>query len=125
MGVRQWAPRLTSLAPGGALLFGSGRQRASDVFAGGGQLFIDDSTDHFNNVLPVGEVELGLKFNRSIGSARAFGQVAVVGQEWFGTGNASRSVNVNSFGVPAGGGGAVVDTDLGILGVAFRLGLNY
>lgn len=108
----------------GALLFGSAKQNATDIFTGGGATFADSSADRRNSVLPVGELELGLELGRNIGSSHAFGQIALVGQEWWGAGSASRGINTNIFGVPIPGGSSV-DSDLGFLGVSFRLGLNY
>ena len=109
----------------GALLFGSAKQTATDIFISGAGTFIDDAADHRDRVLPVGELEVGVEFGRSVGSSRVFGQVALVGQEWWGAGSASRSVQVNTLGVPTPGQGAIVDSDVGFLGLAFRLGVNY
>ncbi len=109
----------------GAILFGSGKQSATDIFTGAGGTFVDDSGDQRTSVRPVGELELGLEFGRNIRSSHAFGQVALVGQEWWGAGSASRAINTNTFGTPTPGGGAIVDSDLGFLGVVFRLGVNY
>jgi hypothetical protein len=108
----------------GAVLYGSGKQQANDIFASGGSVFVDSSRDRRSPVLPVGELELGLEYGRNIGSAHAFGQFALVGQQWWGAGNASRSSYVTGFGVPAPGG-SPIDNDLGLLGFSFRLGLNY
>jgi hypothetical protein len=104
----------------GAVLFGTSRQTATDIFSNGTETFRDSSSDERNSVLPVGEVELGLEAR----SAHAFVQVAVVGQQWWGAGNASRSATTSTFGV-ANPGGASVDGDLGFLGLTVRLGLNF
>lgn len=109
----------------GSILFGDARQHVRDIFVNGAGTFFDDASNRRNDILPVGELELGLEFSRAVGGARAFGQVAAVAQQWWGAGSASRAVNLDSFGVPVHGGGTVVDSDLGFFGVAFRLGLNY
>jgi hypothetical protein len=109
----------------GAILFGSARQTAFDAFVSGDGSFIDDATERRNPVVPVGELELGLEYGRCIGSSRVFSQVALVGQQWWGIGSASRAVNTNSFGVPNPGGGSIVDSDLGLLGLAFRTGVSF
>jgi hypothetical protein len=108
----------------GAVLFGSAKQNATDIFISEDGTFADSSTDTRNSVLSVVDLELGLEFGRNVGSSHVFGQVALVGQEWWGAGSASRAVNVNSFGVPSQGG-AIVDTNLGFVGVVFRVGVNY
>lgn len=81
--------------------------------------------DHRNPAIAIGEVELGIAYGRNLGWSRLFGQVALVGQEWFGAGGASRSsVNV----LPGGGfnGAAYTgDSNLAFLGLSIRLGVNY
>jgi hypothetical protein len=83
------------------------------------------AADHRDRGLPIGELELGLEYGRALGGSRLFGQVALVGQDWFGAGGASRSsVNV----APGGafvGAAYVGDSDISFLGVSFRLGLDY
>lgn len=109
----------------GAILFGSARQTAFDVFSSNDGTFVDEATERRNPVVPVGELEMGLEYGRQFGSSRVFSQVALVGQQWWGVGSASRAVNTNSFGVPNPGGGAIVDSDLGFLGMAFRMGVSF
>lgn len=75
-------------------------------------------------MLPVGELELGLEFGRSMGSSRVFGQIALVGQQWWGAGSASRGSVVYSLGVPTSSN-TVADSDLGFFGLACRLGVNF
>src|SRR5262249_54353864 len=83
----------------GAILFGSATQNALDHFIGFGTTQFTPAQDHRDRTLPVGEVELGLEYGRNMGSTRAIAQVALVGQEWWGAGNASRSTQANSFGI--------------------------
>jgi len=105
----------------GALLFGSAHQTAfgTNVIDGGNV----NASDSHDRVMPVGELELGLEYSQRIGNARIFGQMALVGQDWLGAGNASRSNTFNFAGVPDGG--TTTDSDLGFFGLAFRLGVNY
>jgi hypothetical protein len=110
----------------GAVLFGSAKQNALFI---ANALRNDDASpsgavDHRSRVLPVAELEIGVEYRQNVGMSQFFGQIALVGQDWFGAGNASRSAN-HAFpgGFPVGG--AAVDSDLGFLGLGFRVGLNY
>jgi hypothetical protein len=108
----------------GALLFGSAKQNALDTFTGGADpAEITTAQDHRTRVLPVCELELGVEYKRNMDWVQAFGQLALVGQNWFGAGNASRSTQANAFGLPFGG--SIVDNDLGFFGFAMRLGVDY
>ncbi len=102
----------------GSILFGTETQAAF--------LFSQTSSasDHEDRAILTGELELGLEYSKRVCSTRLFGQVALVGQDWNGAGNASRaSISV----MPGGafGLGAVVDSNIDFLGVVFRLGVNY
>jgi len=103
----------------GSLLFGSSEQNA--VLASQNS----SGRDHHNRALLIGELEVGVEYSRTVGESRFFGQVALVGQNWFGAGSASRS-SINT--VPGGnfvGVGYVEDSDIGFLGIALRMGMNY
>ena len=103
----------------GSVVFGSARQRAE----------VPDlnsiATDHRNRGLPIAELELGLEYARTIGAGRVFGQVGFVGQDWFGAGGASRSSLNVAPGGAVNGAAYVGDSDISLLGVSFRLGLDY
>lgn len=108
----------------GALLFGSAKQTASLLVTYTSEP--DENilaTDHRDRVLPVAEVEVGVEAGRRVGNSRVFGQIALVGQEWWGAGSASRDYSTTFFGVPFGS--ASGDSDFGFFGAAFRLGVNY
>jgi Legionella pneumophila major outer membrane protein precursor len=111
----------------GALLFGSAKQSAFANNAASG--FVGDeeaaltATDHHDRVMPVGELEIGVEYARDIGNMRVFGQLALVGQDWVGAGNASHSNSVSLEGIPVLG--ATADSDIGFFGLAFRIGVNY
>ncbi|MBY0523269.1 MAG: hypothetical protein K2R98_07715 [Gemmataceae bacterium] len=103
----------------GSIIFGSGHQTAT----------IPDrnlvAQDHRNIGMPVAEAELGVEYSRSMGTSRFFGQLALVGQEWFGAGSASRS---STDVIPGGAfstSSYVGDSDIAFLGLLIRLGVNY
>lgn len=107
-----------------ALLFGTAKQTAANVFSGFGENAVDVAHDRRDRVLPMAELELGLECCCGIGATRLFGQIGLIAQEWWGAGNASRSTQVNRFGAPTGSG-SIVDSDLGFIGTTLRLGLHY
>lgn len=103
----------------GSILFGSGHQKAA----------IPDrnveAQDHRDLGMPVGEAELGLAYGRNVGASHFFGQIALVGQEWFGAGSASRS---STDVIPGGAfstSSFVGDSDIAFLGLVIRLDVNY
>jgi hypothetical protein len=103
----------------GSVVFGTANQDASIPEEN------VSNADHHNRGVAIGELELGLEYDHQVGHARLFGQIAFVGQDWFGAGNASRSTMHI---VPGGnfvGGGYSVDSDIDLLGVCFRIGVNY
>jgi hypothetical protein len=103
----------------GAILFGGGHQRAIIPTRN------VQAQDHRDIGMPVGEAEVGLEYSRNVGAAHFFGQIGLVGQEWFGAGSASRSsidvIPSGTFSSSAYSG----DSDLAFLGLVIRLGLNY
>lgn len=103
----------------GSLLFGSANQNS---FIPVSQ---NQGADHRNRVLPVGELELGLEYGRTVGQSRLFGQIALVGQDWFGAGSSSRSTIQSTPGNDVTGGGYSTDSDLAFFGLSVRLGMNY
>lgn len=113
----------------GSVLFGSAKQQASittnPIDIGGGDLLLvtAQANDHRNRTMVAAELELGAEVSRNVGLGRAFGQVALVGQNWFGAGSASRSAPTSLEGINIGG--ATADSDIGLFGFVFRVGLNY
>lgn len=112
----------------GSLVFGTAQQNAS---FGGQELRNNDpnpqfATDHHSRALPITELEVGMEYGRSVGTSWIFGQIALVGQEWFGAGGSSRSTptTVASTLRPVLGGTAV-DSNISFLGLSLRLGLDY
>jgi hypothetical protein len=101
----------------GALLFGCTHQHASRLtvqsgMESGGMPFnttsFSDSDSCRSSVLPVAEIEVGAQYDRAFGLLHPFVRTGLVGQSWFGAGNAS------------GSGGT-----LGLLGLTVTAGLNY
>lgn len=79
---------------------------------------------HHDQVVASEELEVGLEAHMRVKSLTVFGQVAMVGQEWYGAGNASRS----AFSQPPTGApvfGTDISSNLGFFGLAVRLGVNY
>ncbi len=110
----------------GSVVFGSAQQNA---LFGGTVLRNTDAnpqfaSEHRGRALPACELELGVEYGRTVGRSRLFGQVLLVGHDWLGAGNASRSAQT-SFREGAPIGGADDDSDIGFFGVAFRVGVHY
>lgn len=117
-----------SLGDSGFCLYGGGR--ASIPFGSAQQsAAMPDrnvaAQEHRNIGLAVAEAELGLEYGQTLGTGRFFGQIALVGQEWFGAGSASRS---STDVIPGGAfstSSYVGDSDIAFLGLLIRLGVNY
>jgi hypothetical protein len=101
------------------LLFGNATQNAF-----GGDELRGSQESHQHGLVAVEELELGLEYGRTVGQSRFVGQVALVGQEWFGAGNATRSTRA---GPPTTipNFSAEDNSTFGFLGVSFRLGVTY
>lgn len=118
---------LFSLARG-SLVFGSAQQDAS---FGGQELRNDDpnpqvASEHRDRALPIAELEAGVEYGQTVGRSWLFGQVALVGQEWFGAGSASRSTMLTPrTTLRPVLGGASLDSNIAFLGLSFRIGVNY
>jgi hypothetical protein len=97
----------------GAILFGRTAEIQTAVNNGAAQQFTRDET----RVLPVGELELGLEYERSAGRAKVFVQAGFVGQIWWGGGNAS---NLDALGTSS-----AAHSDFGFVGLALRAGVRY
>jgi hypothetical protein len=102
-----------------SLLFGTGKIQSyessrTDVIGSGGVkakpvaytnlLFLNDGTER-DDLLPVGEVEVGGQWARRLGRVGVFVRVGLVGQAWWGAGNAtSENGNLGLFGMTLAGG---------------------
>lgn len=71
----------------------------------------------YTDVLPVGELEAGLEYQRDLGTAKIFVQTGFAGQIWWGGGNASNleSASFNS----------ARDSNFGFVGLVVRAGVRY
>jgi hypothetical protein len=107
----------------GSLLFGSaqhrvGRQTVSSTT--GLVTAFDESAAFQASVMPVGELEFGAAYRRDLGRADILVEIGLVGQTWLGAGNASNSSILNNGAFNADNTG-----NLGLIGMAFRFGLNF
>jgi hypothetical protein len=97
----------------GAILFGNEDESYTAVNNG----VLQGYTHSHNEVLPVGEMELGVEYQRNVGRAKAFVQAGFTGQVWWGGGNAS---NLDALGTTAAS-----HSNFGFFGAAFRAGVRY
>lgn len=112
----------------GSIVFGEAKQDAAFF---GAQLRNDDpnpqsASEARSRGIPMLDFETGVEYRRPIGGTSLFGQLGLVGQQWFNAGSSSRSTMLN----PATTlrpvlGGAPLDSNLALLGLSIRLGLNY
>jgi hypothetical protein len=104
----------------GSVLFGNAKE-SSEVVA------IDDTLGSFasatqkNPVLPVGELDFGLGWNRAVSRTVLYAQVGFVGQVWFGTGNSNIDGVLSSLGLDT----SHRNDNLGLIGLSFRTGVNF
>lgn len=101
------------------ILFGSFKQT---VF-GGDELNGSVESRH-DRVVTAEELEVGLEYGRRVRDSRVFGQVAMVGQEWFGAGNASGSTRTSP-GTTIPNFSTEDSANLGLFGVVFRIGVEF
>jgi hypothetical protein len=82
-------------------------------------------------LLPVGELEAGVRFTRDIGRARVFLKAGIVGQVWWGAGNSSRAgVGTSNEGGPLSdisisGNTTQKNDNLGLWGLSMSAGVRY
>lgn len=110
----------------GALLFGQIKQRADVIqFNDDGTVDNHDSASSSNEaIVPVGELEIGVAWDREWGRGHLFFRGGLVGQMWFGAGNSSRSSPLLNEG-PSGEGGSIGDEHLGLIGFSLTAGVRY
>jgi hypothetical protein len=102
----------------GAVLFGTAKQTAFFALADAAGVVTASAlnTAQQSDVLPVGELEVGLEYGRQMGHVRVFAQAGFVGQVWWGAGNASNTAIFGS---------SDNSSNLGFVGGAFRLGFSF
>jgi hypothetical protein len=105
----------------GSILFGESAESATQIRVDhlGGLDDLDTGRVSRDDVLPIGELEVGLEYGNYFGRCRVFGQVGFVGQVWWGAGN---SANVDG---ALTGSGSDNHTNLGFLGLALRAGVTF
>lgn len=102
----------------GSLLWGSAREDGANSQAGAVPIQSSASRDEF---LTIGELELGLEWNKTFRRYQFFAQGGAVGQIWWGAGNASNNGQFPNNGTPSPNN----DIDMGLFGIAFRAGIRY
>ncbi len=106
----------------GSILFGATSQNASQNFPGTLTGFpVVNGCNTGTLVLPVGEVELGAEWSQTCGRCRLFAQLGVVGQIWWGGGNASQSLYLAT----GPGNSSSQTNNFGFLGGVFRAGIDF
>jgi hypothetical protein len=105
----------------GAVLFGSGKQNA--FLASGGSLLANAAASR-SDFVPVTELEIGLDYSKPIKSCRFFVQAALVGQVWYGVGNAANNDLITPLTI---GLAPVADnqSNLGLFGGKLAMGLEF
>lgn len=110
-----------------ALLFGRAKNGATRVFTDqitGVATAIDTANRVEEDLLPVSEVELGVELGRRIGGrARLYVQAGVVGQMWWGAGNATNSAHITGTSFPDEAHDA--GSNLGMMGFLIRGGFDF
>jgi hypothetical protein len=109
----------------GSLLAGNGKQVVSRVSEPLGNFTASDSR---NDLLPIGDLEVGGEYQFTVGSATCYIQLALVCQAWLGAANSSRS---NGSAQPSQifpqlpDTSAVADGNLGLYGLTANFGLDW
>jgi hypothetical protein len=116
----------------GSLLFGRTKQSASSVITrvtGAGSASASNPQNNMSNSeatnIPVGELEIGARWERDWGRRSAFVQVGLVGQAWFRAGNSSRSTPVMGNDFLPNEGATPTDDTLGLVGFNLTAGLHW
>lgn len=109
----------------GSLLFGPGKQNAQIALTTpAGPVLLNEAISSYDEILPVGELELGVGGKRAMARAIAFLELGVNAQAWIEAGNAARSTGFNEFG-DVFNHGTISDPTLGLFGFYLRTGLTY
>jgi len=100
-----------------SILFGSGHLSSGSVTGPASDIGFTSSTASGSqtSVIPVGEMEIGGEWSKAWGRFRVFAQVGVIGQIWWGTGNAAEPT-IFSSGSPS---------NLGFIGGVARAGIAF
>jgi hypothetical protein len=103
----------------GALLFGTRKNSAGAVGSTVQIGFGSDEGDRIANsndvFVPVGELELGVGFQRPMGRVRLISEASLIAQSWWNAGNSSRSEFIFT----------TANEALGLFGFGFKIGVTY
>ncbi len=106
----------------GSILFGAASQNSSANTPSADTDFTLVSGDSRQTiVLPVGEIELGAEWAQTYGRVHVFVQVGVVGQVWWGGGNASQALYLST----GPGNSSSQTNNFGFLGGVARAGIAF
>jgi hypothetical protein len=103
----------------GSILFGTGKQDSTQVVNNDPNTFASTSRD---DVLPILEMEIGAEFTSEMCGSRMFVQAALVGQVWFGAGNAANNELIPVLVDPEVSDNS---SNLGLFGLKVAVGVNY
>ncbi len=117
----------------GSILFGNEQQNAYSGFkeVGAAASLEGFGSDSADMIIPVGEVEMGVRYTRDIGRGRLFLKAGLVGMVWWGTGNSSRSgLSLSNEGeslsdLSASGDNTQKNDNLGLWGLSMTAGYQY
>lgn len=107
----------------GSLLFGQGEQSAAQAVLVDDEVVIEEGYASYDMILPIGEIELGGGWSRTMGPGVAFVEAGLAAQAWVEAGNSSRSDNPDVLGPIFGG--TTSDPTLGLFGFYLKAGLTY
>jgi hypothetical protein len=118
----------------GSFLFGASKQSANFANAaagggaqGGGQVIPWFASERSNSIVPEGELELGLGFEREIRRVVVFLQAGLVGQAWGNIGSSSESSGIPPRAQLGGNESSTPNRDgtLGLIGFTVQTGIGY
>ena len=98
----------------------------SHAFEPGDNIIFDDAavaSTATDDVLPVAEIELGLRYEHPCSYGRLFLETAFVGQAWFGAGNSANSGPIT--GTPWPDEALETTSTLGLVGLKVAGGIRY
>jgi hypothetical protein len=98
----------------GSVLFGSSSDDYNGVAPGAAAQAL---SRHAVGVLPIGELEIGGELSHCVHRCRFFFQTGFVGQVWWGGGSAANFDAINN--------AAIANSNFGLIGLAFRGGINF
>jgi hypothetical protein len=103
----------------GSVIFGEAKQRSFQMVNNLPSTIANSDRD---DLLPISEYEIGAEFNREMSGMRFFAQAALVGQVWYGAGNAANNEMIPVLVDPEVSDNS---SNLGLFGLRFAIGVNY